>query len=125
MLYVWIILHNDLNSFYASVEMLLNPKLRGKAIAVAGSAENRHGIILAKSELAKKAGVRTDQRYSAPFTLPRHLWHMSQELYWWSIQCRSSEQSDIPHTPFPTCMLSQTREEQIHERGYLTQPISL
>lgn len=54
-----IILHSDLNSFYASVEMLLDPKLRGKAVAVAGSTENRHGIILAKSELAKKAGVRT------------------------------------------------------------------
>jgi DNA polymerase-4 len=39
--------------------MLLQPKLRGKAVAVAGSTENRHGIILAKSELAKKAGVRT------------------------------------------------------------------
>jgi DNA polymerase-4 len=39
--------------------MLLDPKLRGKAVAVAGSTENRHGIILAKSELAKKAGVRT------------------------------------------------------------------
>ncbi len=54
-------MHSDLNAFYASVEMLLNPKLRGKAIAVAGSTENRHGIILAKSELAKKAGVRTGQ----------------------------------------------------------------
>jgi DNA polymerase-4 len=56
-----IILHSDLNAFYASVEILLNPKLRGKAIAVAGSTENRHGIILAKSELAKKAGVCTGQ----------------------------------------------------------------
>ena len=56
-----IILHSDMNAFYASVEILLDPKLRGKAIAVAGSTENRHGIILAKSEPAKKAGVRTGQ----------------------------------------------------------------
>lgn len=53
------ILHSDLNSFYASVEMLLNPSLRGKAIAVCGSTEERHGIVLAKSELAKRAGVKT------------------------------------------------------------------
>ena len=55
------ILHSDANSFYASVEMLLNPLLRGKAVAVCGSVENRHGIVLAKSELAKKAGVKTGQ----------------------------------------------------------------
>lgn len=53
------ILHSDMNAFYASVEMMLNPKLRGKAVAVCGSTEKRHGIVLAKSELAKKAGVKT------------------------------------------------------------------
>ena len=54
------ILHSDLNSFYASVEVLLDPKLRGKAVAVCGETEERHGIVLAKSELAKKAGVKAD-----------------------------------------------------------------
>lgn len=54
-----IILHSDMNSYYASVEMMLNPSLRGKAVAVCGSTEERHGIVLAKSELAKKAGVKT------------------------------------------------------------------
>ena len=53
------ILHSDANCFYASVEMLLNPDLRGKAVAVCGSTEERHGIVLAKSELAKKSGVKT------------------------------------------------------------------
>lgn len=53
------ILHSDMNSYYASVEAMLNPSLRGKAVAVCGSTEERHGIILAKSELAKKAGVKT------------------------------------------------------------------
>ena len=53
------ILHSDLNSFYASVEMMLDPTLKGKAVAVCGSTENRHGIVLAKSDLAKKAGVKT------------------------------------------------------------------
>ena len=54
-----IILHSDANAFYASVECALNPALRGKAVAVCGSTENRHGIVLAKSELAKRAGVKT------------------------------------------------------------------
>ena len=54
-----VILHSDLNCFYASVEMMLNPALRGKAVAVCGATESRHGIVLAKSELAKKRGVKT------------------------------------------------------------------
>ena len=54
-----IILHSDLNCFYASVEMMLDPRLRGKAVAVCGATEDRHGIVLAKSELAKRAGVKT------------------------------------------------------------------
>ena len=53
------ILHSDLNCFYASVETMLDPSLRGKAVAVCGCTEDRHGIVLAKSELAKKAGVKT------------------------------------------------------------------
>ena len=53
------ILHSDMNSYYASVEMMLDPSLRGKAVAVCGSTETRHGIVLAKSELAKRAGVKT------------------------------------------------------------------
>jgi len=53
------ILHSDMNSFYASVEIMLNPKLKGKPVAVCGSTEDRHGIVLAKSDLAKKAGVKT------------------------------------------------------------------
>jgi DNA polymerase-4 len=54
-----VILHSDMNSFYASVEMMLNPRLKGKPVAVCGSAEERHGIVLVKSDLSKKAGVKT------------------------------------------------------------------
>lgn len=54
-----VIFHSDLNCFYASVEMQLHPELRGQPIAVCGSVEDRHGIVLAKSEPAKQAGVQT------------------------------------------------------------------
>lgn len=53
------ILHSDLNCFYASVEMNENPYLRGKAIAVCGSTEDRHGIVLTASYPAKRMGVKT------------------------------------------------------------------
>lgn len=53
------ILHSDLNCFFASVETVLNPEYAGKAIAVCGSTEDRHGIVLAKSEPARRAGVKT------------------------------------------------------------------
>ncbi|MDE6505320.1 MAG: DNA polymerase IV [Clostridia bacterium] len=54
-----IIIHSDLNNFYASVEKKLNPELEGKPVAVCGNKEERKGIVLAKSEEAKKFGVKT------------------------------------------------------------------
>ncbi|MBQ9648433.1 MAG: DNA polymerase IV [Oscillospiraceae bacterium] len=54
-----IVLHCDLNSFYASVELLSRPELRDVPVAVCGDPEERHGIILAKNEPAKKFGVKT------------------------------------------------------------------
>jgi DNA polymerase IV len=55
------ILHSDCNSFYVSVECADHPSLRGKAVAVCGDPKERHGIILAKSDLAKKYGVSTGE----------------------------------------------------------------
>lgn len=54
-----IIFHCDLNSFYASVELLDHPELRHLPVAVCGDPESRHGIILAKNEPAKKFRVQT------------------------------------------------------------------
>ena len=55
------VLHSDLNNFYASVECALNPELRKYPIAVCGDPDARHGIVLAKSEAAKKCGVKTGE----------------------------------------------------------------
>ena len=54
-----IILHCDLNCFYASVELLSHPDLRELPVAVCGDPTSRHGIILAKNEPAKRFGVKT------------------------------------------------------------------
>jgi len=55
------ILHCDMNNFYASVECMLNMKLKDKPVAVGGDVENRHGIILAKNYHAKKYGIQTGE----------------------------------------------------------------
>lgn len=54
-----VILHCDCNSFFASVECMLNPSLKDFPVAVCGSEEARHGIVLAKNEIAKKYGIKT------------------------------------------------------------------
>ena len=61
-----VIFHCDCNSFYASVELLSHPELRDVPVAVCGDPENRHGIILAKNEPAKRFGIQTAETvYSA------------------------------------------------------------
>ncbi len=55
------ILHVDLNNFYAAVECLYRPELRGRPVAVTGDAAARHGIVLAKNGPAKQAGVKTGE----------------------------------------------------------------
>ncbi|KWZ76670.1 DNA polymerase IV [Anaerococcus tetradius] len=56
-----VILHSDMNACYASIEQKLNPKLKNIPMAVAGNPKNRNGIILAKSQEAKEAGVKTGE----------------------------------------------------------------
>ncbi len=61
-----VILHCDCNSFFASVEAAVNPIYKKLPMAVSGSVTERHGIILAKNEIAKKYGIKTAETvYSA------------------------------------------------------------
>lgn len=53
------ILHSDCNCFYASVELLHHPELRGKPVVVGGDPEARHGIVLTADYIAKRYGVKT------------------------------------------------------------------
>lgn len=55
------VLHCDLNNFFASVECLSRPDLQNCPVAVCGDPERRHGIVLAKNEIAKRYGVKTGE----------------------------------------------------------------
>lgn len=66
------ILHCDLNNFFASVEMLTKPELRNVPMAVSGDPNKRHGIILAKNQIARKYGIYTPETvYSALKKCPK------------------------------------------------------
>ena len=56
-----VILHCDVNNFYASVECVSKPELKGKPVAVSGNPKKRTGIILAKNDIAKSFGVKTGE----------------------------------------------------------------
>ena len=56
-----VILHSDVNNFFASVECATRPELKDKPVAVTGNPKKRTGIILAKNEIAKSYGVATGQ----------------------------------------------------------------
>lgn len=89
-----VILHSDLNNFFASVEIAMQPELAGKPLIVCGDPKERHGIVLAKNEEAKKFGIKTAETvYSALkkcphlLLLPSHFHeykrysHMVKEIY--------------------------------------------
>ena len=56
-----VILHCDMNNFFASVECRNDPSLKGFPVAVCGRIEERHGIVLAKNYEAKKFGIQTGE----------------------------------------------------------------
>ena len=90
-----VILHSDMNSFYASVEQAEQPRLRGRPVVVGGNEQTRHGIVLAASYEAKRFGVRTAQalweaRRACPeaiivpphYELYHHYSHLARDIYY-------------------------------------------
>ena len=117
------ILHADLNSCYASIELLHRPALRGSPFAVGGDVEARHGIILAKNDLAKKFGVKTGdtiwqakQKCPGLITVPPDF-----DLYWRF--CRRARQIYGDYSdrvqPFglDECWIDLTGTEHLHGNG--------
>lgn len=66
-----VILHSDMNNFYASVEILYNSALRDKPVAVAEDEEARHGIVLAKNDIAKGFDIHRPSAVGGPPDVPR------------------------------------------------------
>ena len=88
------ILRSDCDSFYASVECLYRPEIRNKPVAVSRNADDRHGIILTKNQIAKNFGVKTGEaiwqaRQKCPelvtvppnFLLYKRFSKMTREIY--------------------------------------------
>ncbi len=64
-----VILHSDMNCYYAGVEHLYHPELKGKPIAVGGDPQKRHGIVLTADYMAKKYGVKTGMTLKEAYAL--------------------------------------------------------
>ena len=76
------ILHSDMNSFYASVEMLHHPEFAGMPLAVGGDPEARHGIVLTAgaSTLARNKNYYKPQKCGL-FYVKFYLFLCCTELY--------------------------------------------
>lgn len=81
-----VVLHCDINHCYAQIEEMMNPELRNVAMAVGGHEENRHGIILAKNDIAKKYHLRTGESLREAYQKCPHLLivhpHYDEYLYY-------------------------------------------
>lgn len=81
-----VILHCDINHCYAQIEEMMAPELRNIAMAVGGHEESRHGIILAKNDLAKKYKIKTGESLREAYKKCPHLLivhpHYEEYLYY-------------------------------------------
>lgn len=68
-----VILYSDLNNFFASVETLLHPELKGRPLIVCGDPRERRGVVFAKNEEAKRYGIRTAETVAEAFRKCPHL----------------------------------------------------
>lgn len=119
-----VILHSDLNNFFASVEIANNPSLAGKPLIVCGDPKERHGIVLAKNEEAKKFGIKTAETvYSALKKCPdlqmvegHHLEYRKYSKKVVEIYNRYTDQ--IEECSIDECALDMTESVQLFGSGY-------
>ena len=119
-----VILHSDLNNFFASVEIANNPSLAGKPLIVCGDPKERHGIVLAKNEEAKKFGIKTAETvYSALKKCPdlqmvegHHLEYRKYSKKVVEIYSRYTDQ--IEECSIDECALDMTESVQLFGSGF-------
>ena len=119
-----VILHSDLNNFFASLEIANNPSLAGKPLIVCGDPKERHGIVLAKNEEAKKFGIKTAETvYSALKKCPdlqmvegHHLEYRKYSKKVVEIYNRYTDQ--IEECSIDECALDMTESVQLFGSGY-------
>ena len=119
-----VILHSDLNNFFASVEIANNPSLAGKPLIVCGDPKERHGIVLAKNEEAKKFGIKTAETvYSALKKCPdlqmvegHHLEYRKYSKKVVEIYNRYTDQ--IEECSIDECALDMTESVQLFGSGF-------
>ena len=119
-----VILHSDLNNFFASVEIANNPALAGKPLIVCGDPKERHGIVLAKNEEAKKLGIKTAETvYSAMKKCPdlqmvegHHLEYKKYSQKVVEIYARYTDQ--IEECSIDECSLDMTESVMLFGSGY-------
>lgn len=68
-----VILHVDMNSFYASVEMAEDPSLKDKVVVIAGNPDERRGIIITCNYHARALGVKTTMTLKEARKLAPHM----------------------------------------------------
>ena len=118
-----VILHSDLNNFFASVECALNPALKGKPLIVCGDPKLRHGVVLAKNEESKALGIKTgDTVYSALKVCPNlqmvksnHLEYARYSAMVKDIYARFTEQ--IEERSMDECAMDVTESIQLFGSG--------
>ncbi len=117
------ILHVDLNNFYASVECLYDTTLSEKPMAVGGNEKARHGIILAKNDIAKAFGVKTGEplwqaRKKCPeliFVKPHHDRYLNYSRMARSIYEEYTAQ--VESFGLDECWLDVTHSKALHGNG--------
>lgn len=119
-----VILHSDLNNFFASVEIAKHPEYAGKPIIVCGDPKKRHGIVLAKNEEAKKYGIKTAETvYSAlkkcpdAICVPSH--HSEYERYSKLVKEIYTRFTDkIEECSIDECAMDMTESTKLFGSGY-------
>ncbi|MBR1747973.1 MAG: DNA polymerase IV [Clostridia bacterium] len=119
-----IILHVDINNFYASAALLYNPELKDKSFVVCGDPDKRHGVVLAKNDAAKKSGVRTGETLADARRKVKDLYAVPPDFQKYTYLSQKAISIYKEYTPFvesfglDECWLDVTETAHLFGGGY-------